>query len=270
MRRLAVLVGLVLGTVLPSGAGELPLFDAHIHYSQPDWAVYSPEAVLRILAAAGVERALVSSTPDDGTVRLWEKDPGRIVPELRPYRTPRDLGSWYRDPAVLVYVEERLRRGIYKGIGEFHLSAADAAAPLLGRWVALAVAQGLVMHAHSDAGAVRELFALDPRVRVLWAHAGMTAGPAEVGALLDRYPTLWVELALRTDVAPEGALDPGWRALFLRYPDRFCVGTDTWTASRWAELPQYLAGVRAWLAELPPDVARRITFTNAARLYGVE
>src|SRR5438445_712125 len=111
---------------------------------------------------------------------------------------------------------------------------------------------------------------LDPRVRVLWAHAGMTAGPVEVGAMLDRYPTLWVELALRTDVAPEGALDTGWRALFLRYPDHFCVGTDTWTASRWAELPQYLAGVRAWLAELPPDVARRIAFTNAARLYGVE
>jgi hypothetical protein len=40
--------------------------------------------------------------------------------------------------------------------------------------------------------------------------------------------------------------------------------------SRWAELPRYLAGVRAGLAELPPDVARRIAFTNAARLYGVE
>ena len=270
MQRLAGLVGIVLGTVLPSGAGELPLFDAHIHYSQPDWAVYSPEAVLRILAAAGVERALVSSTPDDGTVRLWEKDPGRIVPELRPYRTAGDLGSWYRDPAVFAYAEERLRRGIYKGLGEFHLSAGAGAAPLLRRWVALAVARALVMHAHSDAEAVRELFALDPRVRVLWAHAGMTAGPAEVGAMLDRYPNLWVELALRTDVAPEGPLDPGWRALFLRYPDRFCVGTDTWTVSRWGELPRYLAGVRAWLAALPPDVARRIAFTNAARLYGVE
>src|SRR5207245_2720907 len=88
------------------------------------------------------------------------------------------------------------------GLGR--LLARDGAAPLLRRWVALAVAQGLVMHAHSDAGAVRGLFALDPRVRVLWAHAGMTAGPADVGAMLDRYPTLWVELALRTDVAPGG------------------------------------------------------------------
>jgi len=270
MRSLAALIGLALATALPGSAGELPLFDTHIHYSRPDWAVYSPEAVLRILDGAGVTHALVSSTPDDGTVRLWEKDPRRIVPELRPYRTRGDMGSWYRDPAVLAYVEERLHRGIYKGIGEFHLSAGDTEGPVLRRFVELAVARGLVMHSHSDAGAVRELFALDPRVRVLWAHAGMTAGQAEVQAMLDRYPNLWVELALRTDVAPGGTLDPEWRALFLRYPDRFCIGTDTWTTSRWAELPHYLAGVRAWLAELPPDVAGRIAFTNAARLYGVE
>jgi hypothetical protein len=31
----------------------------------------SPEAILKILDQAGVKRALVSSTPDDGTLRLW-------------------------------------------------------------------------------------------------------------------------------------------------------------------------------------------------------
>jgi amidohydrolase family protein len=264
------LTALLLVAVGPAGAGDLPLFDTHIHYSRPDWSVHSPAEVLQMLAAAGVTRALVSSTPDDGTVRLWEQDPRRIVPELRPYRTPSDASSWYRDPAVLAWVEERLRRGIYKGIGEVHLSVGAGRGPVLGRFVALAVARSLVMHAHADAEAVRELIALDPRVRVLWAHAGMTAGPAEVHAMLDRYPTLRVELALRTDVAPAGALDPEWRALFLRYPDRFCVGTDTWVTSRWAELGRSLAVVRGWLAELPPDVAQRIAFANAARLYGLE
>src|SRR5437867_841042 len=100
------LVGILLAAT-PGRAAELPLFDTHIHYSMPDWSVYTPEAALGILGGAGVRRALVSSTPDDGTVRLYEKDPGRVVPELRPYRTRADMATWSRDPAVLAYVEER-------------------------------------------------------------------------------------------------------------------------------------------------------------------
>jgi hypothetical protein len=264
---MGALVALVLATAPAATAADLPLFDAHIHYSAPDWSVYPPERVLQILDGAGVARALVSSTPDDGTVRLYERDPRRIVPELRPYRNRGDMTSWFRDPDVLAYVGERLRRGIYRGLGEFHLRAEDASHPMMRRFVALAVEHGLVMHAHSDAGAVRELFAHDPRVRVLWAHAGMSAGPDEVAGMLDRYPTLWVELALRTDVASGEALDPEWRALFLRHPDRFLIGTDTWITSRWEELPRYLAGVRRWLGQLPPDVAERIAHLNGDRLY---
>lgn len=268
--RAGIALAALLLAAAPAAGAELRIFDTHIHYSMGDWSAYPPDAALKILDAAGVRRALVSSTPDDGTLRLYEKDPARVVPELRPYRSRADMASWFRDPAVLAYVEERLGRGVYKGLGEFHLRAEDARSALMARFVALAVRHGLVLHAHADAGAVEALFALDPRARVLWAHAGMWAGPAEVAPLLDRYPNLSVELALRTDVAPDGALDPEWRALFLRYPDRFMVGTDTWVTSRWEELPRYLAGVRAWLAQLPRDVAERIAFGNAERLYGVK
>ena len=47
---------------------------------------------------AGVKRALVSSTPDDGTIKLYQRDPKRIVPILRPYRTREDIGHWWQDP----------------------------------------------------------------------------------------------------------------------------------------------------------------------------
>ncbi len=96
----------------------------------------------------------------------------------------------------------------------------------------------------------------------------MSAGPEAVGRLLERHPTLWAELALRTDVAPGGRLDPAWRALFLRHPQRFMVGTDTWIPSRWEALPGHLDDVRAWLRQLPRDVADQIAFGNAARLFG--
>ncbi len=261
-------LGLLLAGPPADPAQEFAIFDTHLHYSRDSWDYYTPEAVLTILDRAGVRRALVSSTPDDGTLRLYEKAPTRIVPILRPYRNRGDIGAWFQDPEVLAYVEKRLETGIYKGIGEFHLFGGQTTTPVVKRIVELAVQKNLVLHAHSDDRAVEELFALNPGVKILWAHAGMSAGPEVVGRLLERYPTLWVELALRTDVAPGGRLDPAWRALFLHHPQRFMVGTDTWIPSRWEALPGYLDDVRGWLRQLPRDVADQIAFDNAARLFG--
>ena len=252
----------------PGWPQELPIFDAHIHYSQPDWSVYSPEAALAILDRAGVRWAMVSSTPDDGTLRLFDKAPDRIVPILRPYRTRNDMGTWTGDVSILSYVESRLQRGVYRGIGEFHLAAGEATSAVVRGFVRLAIRHGIFLHAHTDDVAVEELLRLDPKVRVLWAHAGMSAGADTVGRLLDRYPNLSVELALRSDVAPGGQLDPAWRSLFLRHSDRFMVGTDTWVTSQWDRLPDIQAGIRAWLRQLPREVAEQLAFKNAARLTG--
>jgi hypothetical protein len=247
---------------------DLPIFDAHIHYNQPDWSVYPEEAALAILDRAGVRWAMVSSTPDDGTLRLFDKAPARIIPILRPYRAGGDMGTWTGDASILPYVEQRLQRGIYRGMGEFHMSAGQAGSAVVRGFVRLAIRHGTFLHAHTDDVGVEELLRLDPKVRILWAHAGMSAGPDTVGRLLDRYPTLAVELALRSDVAPAGQLDPAWRSLFLRHPDRFLVGSDTWVTSQWGRLPEIHAGIRAWLRQLPPDVAEQLAFKNAARLAG--
>src|SRR3989442_4046920 len=105
-----ILSWLLLATVQ---AQELPIFDAHIHYSRPAWQVYTPERILTILDQAGVQRALVSSTPDDGTLQLYAAAPQRIVPFLRPYRTPADMGSWASDPAVPAHVYVMLSTCIF-------------------------------------------------------------------------------------------------------------------------------------------------------------
>src|SRR5207245_9062121 len=102
LRSLVAAAAVLLG-VSPAAA-QFPIFDAHIHYSRPDWEAYTPERALSILAAAGVRRAIVSSTPDDGTLKLYEKAPKGVVPFLRPYRTRDDMGSWPRDPGVQAYV----------------------------------------------------------------------------------------------------------------------------------------------------------------------
>ncbi len=267
LRAALALTAALLATAPLPAAAQLPIFDAHIHYSRPDWDGYPPERALSILARAGVRRAIVSSTPDDGTLKLYERAPKSIVPFLRPYRTREDMAGWARDPAVAAYVEERLKRGVYRGIGEFHLGAVEVDAPVVRRIAELAAARDLFLQAHVDDVAIERLLTRYPTVRFLWAHAGMSAGPKAVAALLDRFPKLWVELALRTDVAPGGVLDPEWRAVFLRHPDRFMVGTDTWVTSRWEVVGDYMRDVQVWLRQLPPEVAERIAFKNGDRLF---
>jgi predicted TIM-barrel fold metal-dependent hydrolase len=267
-RRLSfALVALLLSTPATVVAQVLPIFDAHIHFSRPDWDTYTPERALSILAQAGVRRAIVSSTPDDGTLKLYDRAPAGIVPFLRPYRTRDDMSTWTRDASVATYVEQRLARGIYRGIGEFHMSAADADAPVVRRFAELARERGLFLHAHVDDAAIERMIMLYPSTRILWAHAGMSASADTVGKLLARAPNLWVELALRTDVAPGGTLDPAWRAVFVRYPDRFMVGTDTWVTSRWESLREGMDQIQRWLGQLPRDVAEQIAYRNGERLF---
>ena len=45
----------------PARAAELPIFDAHIHYSDDAWEAVRPKQAIEILRSAGVRRALVSS-----------------------------------------------------------------------------------------------------------------------------------------------------------------------------------------------------------------
>ena len=249
-------------------AQELPIFDAHIHYNQDDWGTLSPQQALAVLEKAGVRQALVSSTPDDGTLKLYQADAKRVVPFLRPYRTRGDMASWPSDPEVQAYVEERLKRGAYRGIGEFHLSPADADKPVIRRCAELAATQGIFLHAHVDEVAVEKLLTLYPDVKILWAHAGMSSPVSEVRRIVEGFPRVWVELSMRTDVASGGTLNPEWRALFLKHPDRFMVGTDTWTTSRWDSVVEEARATRRWLGQLPRDVAEQIAYRNGERLFG--
>lgn len=119
------------------------LFDAHIHYSSDAWGLYAPERAIEILRAAGIRHALVSSTPDTGTQRLYAPAPDLVVPMLRPYRTRDDTAAWTCDGTVVAHVESTYRRGVHRGIGEFHLLPGEALTPVVRAIVALAVRENL-------------------------------------------------------------------------------------------------------------------------------
>ena len=70
---------------------------------------------------SGVAMGLVSSTPDDGTIRLWEYAPNRIVPELRPYHGDAGSSNWTDKDGMADYLRNRLSIHNHEGIGEFHI-----------------------------------------------------------------------------------------------------------------------------------------------------
>jgi len=243
----------------------MPLADMHLHYSHDAVATVPADDVIGLMRQAGLRRALVSSSDDTGTQKLLELAPDVVVPSLRPYRSRGEIGSWFRDPSVLDYLEQRLARHRYAAIGEFHLYGADADLPVPTAMVALARRHGLILHAHSDADAVRRLFRQWPEARILWAHAGFDS-PENVRAMLREHPKLWADLAFRSDHASGERIDPAWREAFLEFPGRFMVGTDTFTPERLFYIPQHAAWARGWLATLPADVAERIAWRNAEGL----
>lgn len=247
---------------------DTPLFDAHVHWSENAHGEIPLERALAILDKAGVRMAAVSSTSDEATIKLYRANPQRVVPMLRPYRTRDDMGGWHKDASIPPYLVERLKLGVHKGIGEFHLYGEDAASAVMKEIVALAVSRNLILHAHADARAVEILFQHDARARVLWAHAGFT-NPNAVGTMMARYPNLWVETAIRHDIGPGGVLAEDWKEVFVKYQDRWLIGTDTYVTSRWHRMDEIHAETRAWLAKLPPAVAEKLAWRNGAKLFGI-
>ena len=255
----------LLGAARGGAAAELPLFDAHIHYSHDAWALVPPKQAVALLRQAGLRGALVSSSDDQGTQMLVAEAPDLIVPELRPYRSRGEIGSWMKDDSVVRYLEERLDRFKYVGIGEFHLYGADADLAVPRRMVALARQHQLLLHAHADVDCIERLLRQWPEARVLWAHSGFDR-PEAVREVLRRHPRLWCDLAFRGDHATGGKVDPAWREAFTEFPDRFMVGTDTFTPERWHYIGEHARYSRGWLADLPAPLAERIGWRNAETL----
>ena len=46
------------------------MIDVHIHYSQDAWAMLPPPEAIKVLRQAGLKKAFVSSSSDDGTQML--------------------------------------------------------------------------------------------------------------------------------------------------------------------------------------------------------
>ena len=268
-----------------------PLFDAHLHYNEEAWngqtGPHPLSDVLTRMQRNGVRAVLANSRPNDGTRALAEAGAATaqagvtVVPFVRLYRNRADYDNWFRDDTIYQMVQAKLARGTpagpYQGLGEFHLyDSANANGPVARQLMALADSRGLAVLAHVDDVAIDLLMANTPskgqQTRLIWAHTGIGGTPvARVDALMARYPLLMGELSYRPGLSCEGGmLCPEWRALLLKYPNRFVIGSDTWVNQRWQYYDELMQGYRTWLGGLPPEVARAIGWDNAADWFGLQ
>ncbi len=248
----------------PSQADQ-PIVDAHIHYSHDAWDMLPPEDAIKILRDAGIKKAFVSSSSDTGTQALYKEAPDLIVPVLRPYRKRGELSTWVRDETVIGMIEEKLKENTYAGIGEFHVFGDDAKLPVIRRIIELADEHGIFLHAHSDAKAVELIFEQNRNARVLWAHSGFVS-PKKIAEMLTKYPNLTTDLAVRSEHDDGGTVDPEWRKLFMDFPDRIMLGTDTYSPELWYYVIEHANTTRVWLKDLPPEIAENISQNNAEAL----
>lgn len=258
-----------------------PLFDMHLHYNVEAFDAHPTADVFARLQRSGVRAAVANSRPNDGTRSLAaaRDEAGAagvtVVPFVRLYRNRADYTGWFADESIYRMVLDELARGTpagpYRGIGEFHLyDSANADGPVARRLMQLAEQCGLLVLAHVDDDAVDRLMAHAPGARLVWAHTGIGGAPVpRVKALLDRYPGLVGELSYRPGLTEGGRLSAEWKALLTAYPGRFAIGSDTWVTPRWSAYETLMRDAREWLGDLPPDVARRIGWANAAGWFGL-
>lgn len=245
----------------------LPIFDAHMHFSEDAVERYSVDEVVAMMRDAKLRGVLVSSSGNEGTYLLAKAAPDLVILGLRPYRGRGETATWLHDPTTIDYLNDQLSRHTFVTLGEFHVYGADADLPVMQSVVDLAREHGLILHAHADVAAIERIYACDPAARVLWAHAGF-ASPVEVRGLLSLYPTLNADLAFRTDYYAGTKVEPEWRRLFVDLPDRFMVGSDTYTPERIPRIVDHANASRGWLRDLPEVVAEKMAYKNAERILG--
>jgi len=250
---------------------DLPLFDAHVHYKEPAWEPYPVERVIELMDGNGVAMGLVSSSPDEGTIMLWDYAPNRIVPELRPYHGNATSSNLTSVDGMDAYLQGRLETYPHEGIGEFHIrSEAMWNEPLMRKVIEMAKERDIPLHIHSDAEPIRWVYGLDPDVKVIWAHLGLGEPASEVYKLMAEYPTLYADTSLRErEILGSGEdLDPEWKKVVIDFQDRLMVGSDTWVNSQWDRYDDIIDINRRWLSKLPRDVAEKIAYKNAEAYFG--
>ena len=260
-----------------------PLIDAHSHLGSAKAMDAYAEAMKRHNVAKVVLLGVGGVQKEDPAwiAAAARKYPDRVIAAI-PVPDPTDDGAAAR-------LEAELGRSSARAIGEIHLRQMgsrnidrDPGHPAFGKILEVAARRGLPVVVHFEltdaaAAALDKALAAHRKATLVLAHAG-EGPPTRVEGLLTRNPNLVVDLSgmhfqRKPALASEtGPLDPSWKALIEKFPDRFLMGVDVWAPRLFepAMLDRLFTWTRRVLGELPPGVAERVGYKNAATLFRVE
>jgi predicted TIM-barrel fold metal-dependent hydrolase len=131
-----------------------------------------------------------------------------------------------------------------------------------------------------NTAAFERLLAHNRNAKIIWAHAGWDntgRRTAKLSAeLLGRHSNLYMSLKVGRDSGPENrpvererGIRPEWLDLIRAFPDRFLIGSDQFYLSPRApqRFPRHPEATTGILTGLPPDLARKVAYENARRLF---
>ena len=260
-----------------------PLIDAHSHV---------PNATAIDAYVAAMKRHNVLKVVLLGVGGLQKEDTAWLTAASKKYPDRVVAGLPLADPtseSAASQLELQLDRGKPRLIGEVHMRQVgrrlidrDPNGPAFGKIldVAAKFEVPIVIHYElTDAAetALDRALAAHRKSTIVLAHGG-EGPPRRLDRLLLRNPNLFVDLSgmhfQRTPAlaSETGPLDPGWKALIEKMPDRFMIGVDVWAARLFepAMLDRLFMWTRRILGELRLDVAERVAHRNAAKLYRLE
>ncbi len=280
--------------LVPRAQAAQPVADMHLHYKWTQQELTSPQDAIQQLDLNGIVMGVVIGTPAELALKLQSLDQDRIVAMYGPYREGGDWHRWAYDAETISRARTALASGHYQAIGELHIIGGFAPkyekATVLQQLLALGAEFDVPVMIHTELS--RPDFMLSvcrgfPDTRILWAHSGAILEPAAVEVVMSQCRNVWGGLGARDPwrfvnnplTGQGGELLPGWKALMMKYPDRFMVGSDpVWPVdqldrwdqgdSGWQELSRFWGFHRKWLAQLPAELARKIGCENAVVLFG--
>jgi len=250
-------------------AGALPLFDSHSHYRTEDAGVYDAKDIIDIMDRENITHMVIVGEPPERVQSLYKQAPLRIIPFLGLYESYKGKSDWMHNDQLPSKLEELLKKGEYKGIGEIHLFKKHRNNKNFKDILGLADKYDLPVLFHGDAEVVDQIFKMYPEMIVIWAHLGTKPFPALLKRMLNRYPhNLYIDTSVRDEmIVRNEKLVPQWREFFISYSNRVLVGIDTFYTPRWENIDKVTRRIRHWLSFLPEPVARKLAYENARKLF---
>jgi len=246
----------------------MPLFDSHLHYTDENAQHFNPQAIIDLLDKNIIPYAVVTGIPSAHINELYHLAPETIIPILGAYRHGTDKLTWTKDKTLIPYLENELKRGYWRGIGELHIFSADRHSIVFKQVIVLASKWQLPLLIHGDPAVIDKLYEIAPNQPIIWAHAGTYPYPDLISDYLQRYPNLSIDVSMRDErIAPNGIINDDWYELFVTHPNQVIIGVDTYNTSRWDIYNFAVKNIRNWLSQLPNEIALKIAFSNAAKLY---